>query len=112
MPISTIIDSPAALYALMTTTDTADLSQHYTQTANIDMSTYGEPSQSIAGSDTPTPYDFSGIYDGQGYTITIGDVSDYTGLFDTVVSRTGITSGIIKNINVIYVVVDFHAVIR
>ena len=103
MPISTIINSPDALYALMITTDTADLSQTYTQTANIDMSTYGEPSQSIAGSDTLTPYDFTGIYNGQGYTITIGDVSDYTGLFDTVAPRPGVTvSGIINNVHVIY----------
>jgi hypothetical protein len=102
MPISTIIDSPAALYALMITTDAADLSQNYVQTANIDMTTYGEPSQSIAGSDTPTPNDFTGIYNGQGYTITIGDVSDYTGLFDTVATRPDEISGIINNVHVIY----------
>ena len=102
MPISTNINSPDALYALMTTTNTTDLSQTYTQTANIDMTTYGQPSTSIAGSDTLTPYDFTGIYDGQGYTITIGDVTDYTGLFDTVAPRSGVLSGIIKNVNVIY----------
>jgi len=101
MPISTIINSPAALYALMTTTNTGDLSQHYTQTANIDMTTY--TSQSIAGSDTLTPYDFTGIYDGQGYTITIGDVIDYTGLFDSIAPKDGVPlSGIVKNVNVIY----------
>ena len=102
MPISTNINSPDALYALMTTTDIADLSQAYTQTANIDMSTYPYPATSIAGGDAITPRDFSGIYNGQGYSITIGDVTDYTGLFDSVVPRIGVTSGIIKNINLIY----------
>jgi hypothetical protein len=101
MPISTTIDTPAALYALMTTTDTADLAQSYTQTANIDMSTY--TSKSIAGTETTTPYDFSGIYDGQGYTITIGDVTDWTGLFGSIARPTPpAIGGIIKNINVIY----------
>jgi hypothetical protein len=98
MPISTTIDSAAALYALMTTTNAGDLAQSYIQTADIDMSSYGNPSKSIAGTETSTPYDFAGTYDGQGYTITIGNVvSDYTGLFDSVA-----TPGIVKNVNVIY----------
>ena len=93
MPISTIIDSPDALYALMTTTDLTDLAQSYTQTANIDMTGFiynSQPtsSQSIAHNVGSQPYTFSGNYDGGGYTITIADVDTtttvYTGLFDSV----------------------------
>ena len=95
MSISTIINSPDALYALMTTTSEADLGKSYIQTANIDMSAY--TSKSIAGTETSTPYDFTGVFDGGGYTITIGEVSDWTGLFDSVA-----TPGVVKNVNLIY----------
>jgi hypothetical protein len=49
-------------------------------------------------------YDFSGIYDGQGYTITIGNVvPEYTGLFDTLASPTlPAVGGIVRNTNVTY----------
>lgn len=93
MPISTNINSPVALYALMTTTNTIDLSQSYTQTANIDMT--GFNSQSIAEG---LSYVFAGSYNGNGFTITIGNVvSTYTGLFDSITSSATIT-----NVNVIY----------
>jgi hypothetical protein len=94
MPISTTINSPATLHALMTTTDAADLAQSYTQTADIDM--LDLTSQSI-GSDN----EFTGNYDGGYYNITIRNVvPTYTGLFDTI-SGNG-TSILIQNVNVIY----------
>jgi hypothetical protein len=102
MPISTNINSPDALYALMTTTDSTDLGQTYTQTANIDMTNYrpspsGDilPSRSIAEG---LSYVFSGLYNGNGFTITIANVvSTYTGLFDSITAPSTIT-----NVNVIY----------
>jgi hypothetical protein len=61
------------------------------------MTGYRFASQSIAHNDGLQPYDFSGSYNGGGYTITIGNVvSAYTGLFDSITSNT------IQNINVIY----------
>jgi hypothetical protein len=105
MPISTNINSPDALYALMNTIDSTDLGQTYIQTANIDMTNYRPggslvPSQSIAAGFN----NFSGTYDGQGYTITIaGVVTGYTGLFDSVTRPTPpAVGGIIRNVNVIY----------
>jgi hypothetical protein len=100
MPISTNINNATALFALMTTSDPTDLAQTYTQTANIDMT--GFTSESIAHTVGPTAYDFSGIYDGNGYTITIRNVvSTYTGLFDSLAKPSGV-GGIVKNTNVIY----------
>jgi hypothetical protein len=102
MPISTNINSAVALYALMTTTDTIDLGQTYIQTADIDMTTFASPSESIAHAVGSTFYAFSGIYDGGGYTIKIGNVvSEYTGLFDTLAKPAG-EGGIVKNVNLIY----------
>jgi hypothetical protein len=103
MPISTIINSPEALHALMTTTDLTDLAQSYTQTANINMTGY--ISDSIAHNVGLQPYDFTGNYDGGGYTITIAGVvttTVYTGLFDSVSGNPSKTTGIIRNVNVIY----------
>jgi hypothetical protein len=92
------INTAAELYALMTST--SNLNKTIIQTANIDMS--GFTSESIAHNVGPTLYDFSGIYDGQGYTITIRDVvGSYTGLFDSLAKPAG-EGGIVKNINLIY----------
>jgi hypothetical protein len=103
MPLPTNINSAAALYALMTTSDTADLAQTYIQTANIDMSNYPSPAESVAHAVGSTFYTFSGIYDGGNYTITIGNVvSTYTGLFDTLAKPISGSGGIVKNINLIY----------
>ena len=100
--MATVIDNAAALYALMTTVNpTVDLAKSYIQTDNIDMSGY--TSVSIARTIGLQPYDFSGIYDGQGYTITIGDVvPTYTGLFDSLAKPLVGEGGIVKNVNVIY----------
>lgn len=99
--MTTPINNAADLYALMTTVNpTVDLAKSYIQTDNIDMSGY--TSVSIARTIGLQPYDFSGIYDGGGYTITIGDVvSTYTGLFDSLAKPAGV-GGIVKNVNVIY----------
>jgi hypothetical protein len=100
----TTINSAAALYALMTTTNSTELGLSYIQTADIDMSAYPTASRSIASGQ----YAFTGSYDGQGYTITLGDVynaSDnyYTGLFDLVtLANLSTPVPIIKNINLIY----------
>jgi hypothetical protein len=99
MPISTNIDSPTALYALMTTPNLADLAQSYTQTANIDMTGYQPsgsllPSKSIANGNNV----FIGSYDGGGFTITIDTVvNEYKGLFNDIT-----TPAVIRNINLIY----------
>jgi hypothetical protein len=92
------INTSADLYALMTTTDQSVLAQSYIQTTNIDMT--GFTSQSIAAD----YHDFTGIYDGQGYTITIGSVvSGFTGLFDSLGKPNApAVGGIVKNINLIY----------
>ena len=83
------------LYTLLMTS-TSNLSRTVIQTTHIDMT--GLTSESIARNVGLTPYDFSGTYDGQGYTITIGNVvSTYTGLFDSVAAN-----GIVRNVNVIY----------
>jgi hypothetical protein len=88
------------LYTLLMTS-TSNLDKTIIQTANIDMTGY--TSESIAHNVGPQPYDFSGTYDGQGYTITIGNVvSTYNGLFDSVSSGANPLKGIIKNVNVIY----------
>jgi hypothetical protein len=96
------INTSADLYALMTTSDIAVLAKSYIQTANIDMT--GFISESIVHEVGLQPYDFAGVYDGQGYTITIGSVvSSFTGLFDSLAKPNApAIGGIVKNINLIY----------
>lgn len=89
------INSAQDLYDLLMNS-TSNLNRSFIQTANIDMT--GFTSKSIAGTETDTPYNFSGTYDGGGFTITIYAVeTDWTGLFDSVVIQ-----GVIRNVNVIY----------
>jgi hypothetical protein len=63
------------------------------------MSSYGSDSESIASGSA-----FEGIYDGGGFTITIGNIlTNYTGLFATLDRPTPPTiGGIVKNTNIIY----------
>ena len=63
----------------------------------------GYTSQSIAHNVRSQANDFTGTYDGGGYTITIGNViPTYTGLFDSIVGNVNKTTGIIQNVNIIY----------
>ncbi len=93
-----IIANQDDMYCLMTSAVLADMTRNYIVTADIDMSTYVFPSESIGRTIA-----YQGILDGQGYTITIGNTlqANYIGLFWQIGTSVADDCGV-TNLNIVY----------
>jgi hypothetical protein len=103
------ITIPDHLYWLMTYTNNGgaapNLSSNFCLGANIDMTGYGFPSESIGKVSAVSTEWFIGTFDGNGYTITIDTVvNNFNGLFGTFGGLLGATpyNATLQNVNVVY----------
>jgi hypothetical protein len=99
------ITIPDHLYWLMTYANNfgpaPNLSSDFCLGADIDMTVYAFPSESIGKGTNPSGW-FVGTLNGNNYRITIGTVAtDFNGLFSTIGGITGFNP-IVQNVNVIY----------
>lgn len=103
VPVDGNIYTPDDLYALMQSTNTADMSRSYTLMNDIDMSGY--ESESIGKSEL---LQFLGSFDGNSFTITINQtlVDGYSGFFKFIGNNSAI-GVIVKNLTIKYINTGF-----